>query len=289
MPIATYPSMLPGVLRSKRRRQAPPWAMLGARRGPGYLVNGGTVPPVFWDVEWVFDEQHAALFRLWFEVMIDRGARPFSINLRTEFGLIAHVVQMLPDSLVPASEEGGAWRYSATLMATEQVIPAEALALATGLTTDYPAALPGVLKAGKRRERQASFSVPQAEAGASVAEVTGTDRPVTWSVQWVCTPEQAQLFAVWFAVTLDRGRLPFRMPIKTEFGLIWHRCRFLPDDLLSASADGETWRFSASIQARSEIIPPEMLALAPLLFGLSDWAGWASVLDIVVTATIPRA
>lgn len=288
MPTATYPTSIPGVMRSKRRRQAPPWAMVGARRGPGYMVNGGTVPPVFWDVEWVFDAQQAVLFRLWFEVMIERGALPFSINLRTEFGLIEHVVQMLPDSLLPASEDGGAWRYSATLMAAEQVIPVDALAMATGLTTDYPAALPGVLKAGKRREREASFAVPNPEAGAAQAEVTGTDRPVTWAVQWMCTPEQARLLAVWFAVTLDRGRLPFRMPIRTEFGLIWHRCRFLPDGLLSASQDGEVWRFSASIQARGEIIPPEMLAAAPLLLGLGDWASWASILDIVVTATIPR-
>lgn len=289
MPVATYPSMLPGVLRSKRRRQAPPWAMLGARRGPGYLVNGGTVPPVFFEVEWVFTAEQAVLFRLWFETVVARGALPFTLALRTEFGLVDHQVQMLPDSLLPAAEEGGAWRYSATLMAAAQAIPAEGLALASGLTTDYPDGLPGMAKAGKRRERDASFVVPNPEAGASQAEVAGTDRPVTWTAQWVCTPEQARLLAAWFVVTLDRGRLGFRMPIQTEFGLIWHACRFLPEGLLSASQDGGVWRYSATIQARAEVIPAHLLALAPLLFGLPDFSAWASALDIVVTATLPGA
>ncbi|MDT7834954.1 hypothetical protein [Aquabacterium sp. OR-4] len=286
---AAYPSTLPGVLRSKRRRQAPPWALLGSRRGPAYMLNTGTVPPVFFEVEWIFTAEQALLFRLWFEAIIGRGALPFTMALRTEFGLLDHVCQLLPDSLLPASEDGGTWRYSATLMTAAQIIPAEGLALATGLTTDYPAALPGVLQAGKRREREASFAVPQPDAGASQAEATGADRPVVWSVQWVCTQEQAQLLMAWFVVTLERGRLSFRMPIRTEFGLLWHACRFLPDGLMSATQEGEVWRYSASMQARSESIPPDMLEAAPLLLGLDDWASWGSVLDVVITATLPEA
>ena len=175
-------------------------------------------------------------------------------------------------------------------MTAAQIITAEGLALATGLTTDYPAALPGVAQANKRRERDASFVVPQPDAGASQAEVTGTDRPVAWSVQWVCTAEQAKLMQAWFVVTLDRGRLGFRMPIRTEFGLLWHSCRFLPDGLLSASQDGEAWRYSATIQARSESVPADQLLYAPLIIGLGDeWVDWASMLDTVITATLPES
>ncbi len=289
MPVAAYPSWLPGVLRSKRRRQAPPWAMVGARRGPGYMLAISTVPPVFFDVEWLLTGSQALLFKLWFETVIARGAAPFTIFLRTEFGMLEHQVQMLPDSLLPAQEQGGTWRYSATLMAAAQIIPTEGLALATGLTTDYPAALPGVAQAGKRRDRDASFSVPQPDAGASQAEATGTDRPVTWAVQWVCNAAQAQLLQAWFVVTLDRGRLGFRMPIRTEFGLLWHACRFMPDGLLSASQDGEVWRYSATVQARSESIPASVLSAAPLLLALGpEWEAWGSLLDVVITATIPE-
>lgn len=286
---AAYPAHLRGALRSKRRRQAPPFAQMAPRRGQGYMLNTGTVPPVFFDVEFRFTEAEAQVFRLWLETVVASGALPFTMPLRTEFGLIEHTCQLLPDSLLPATEAGRTWGYSATVMAGQQVIPSEYLALATGLTTDYPDDLPGVLQASKQRTREASFAVPQPMAGYSEAEVTGRDRPVQWDVEWAMQPQQAQLFMVWFVEVLDRGRAAFRMPIRTEFGLLWHACRFLPDGLLSASQDGEVWRYSASITARAELIPADMLAAAPLIIALPDWPAWADLLDITITATMPEA
>lgn len=289
MTTPSYPLQIRTVLRSKRRRQAPPFALLGPRRGQGYMLNTGTVPPVFFEVDFRFTEAEAVTFRLWLETVVDRGARPFTMPLRTEFGLLTHTCQLLPETLLPATESGQTWAYSATLMTPAQLIPTGFLALATGLTTDYPASLPGALRATKRRARQASFALPQPEAGYTEAEETGRDRPVQWELDFAFTPEQAQLFVVWFVVTLSRGRAAFRMQIRTEFGLIWHACRFSPDGLLSAQQDGEVWRYSATITARAEVIPAELLALTPLEIVLGDWPAWGALLDQAVTEELPEA
>lgn len=288
MTAPAYPLTVSTVLRSKRRRQAPPFAQLAPRRGQAFMLNTGTVPPVFFEVDFRFSASEARRFRLWFETVIDRGAREFTMPLRTEFGLLTHTCQLLPETLLPVSEVGETWAYSAVLMTRAQLIPSEFLTLATGLTTDYPAALPGALRATKRRTQEAAFIVAQPEAGYSEAEQSGRDRPVQWSMDFAFTPSQAQLFMVWFVSTLSRGRAAFRMQIRTEFGLPWHACRFSPDGLLSARQDGEVWLYSAAIAARSEVIPAEILATAPLEIALGDLSLWGALLDEAMTEALPE-
>ncbi len=77
------------------------------------------------------------------------------------------------------------------------------------------------------------------------------------------------------------------MPILTEFGLLDHTCRFLPDGLLNMSEDGEVITYSATIMARAEVIPDAYADSAYLIAGLPDWTSWAEYLDQAMTVEMP--
>ena len=72
------------------------------------------------------------------------------------------------------------------------------------------------------------------------------------------------------------------MPIKTEFGLVDHVCRFLPDSLLDTSEVADTWKYSASIMARAQVVPQEYQDAAGLIVASEDWEADASFVDIGV-------
>lgn len=119
-----YPLTVRTLLRqSKSRTQPAAFGVAEPRRGFGYVQPIGTDTPVFWDVAFRFTQDEAIAFRLWFTQLIHDGIDPFSMPIRTEFGMVDYVCQFLPDSLMPAKENGGLWDYSATIMARGEVIP----------------------------------------------------------------------------------------------------------------------------------------------------------------------
>lgn len=123
MPIA-YPLSINTVLRaSKSRTQPAAFTVSEPRRGRGYVEATGTDTPVFWDVAFRFTRSQAQQFRLWFDVLLNRGIDEFTMPIRTEFGLIDHTCQFLPDSLLDTTEEGELWHYRATIMARALIIP----------------------------------------------------------------------------------------------------------------------------------------------------------------------
>jgi hypothetical protein len=122
---AAYPIQLRSILRaSKSRTQPAAFSLSEPRRGFAYAKPTGTDTPVFWDVAFRFTADEAVVFQLWFRNTIKRGAEPFTMPIRTEFGVLDHVCLFLPDGLLPASEAGDTWGYTATIMARAQVIPA---------------------------------------------------------------------------------------------------------------------------------------------------------------------
>lgn len=126
MVIPAYPSTLPLLLRAqKSRSQVAPFTISEPRRGAGYVQRTGTDTPVFWTGQFRFSEDQAIAFQLWFTQTVDRGALPFTMRIRTEFGLLEHVCQFLPDGLGDATEDGGVYTYSAQIMARKQLIPQE--------------------------------------------------------------------------------------------------------------------------------------------------------------------
>lgn len=255
MPAAAYPLTLRTVLRaSKSRTQPASFRMPMPRRGSGYAQRVGTLPPVLWSVTFRFTREEAQTFMLWFTLTLERGLLEFTLPIRTEFGTITHTCRFVPDRLMETRESGETFDYRATILAAAQVIPGTAPSTA-GLTAAYPLGLRTVLRASKRRRQAAAFSMTNPELAYAYSQASGPDTPVVWDVEFRFTRDEAALFQVWFVSILERGSLPFTMPLRTEFGSLTHELQFLPDSLLDAREEGELWSYRASVSARAQILP----------------------------------
>ncbi len=118
----------------------------------------------------------------------------------------------------------------------------------------YPLDLRTIIRSGKARSQPAAFSMSMPRRGYGYAQATGTDTPVFWDVTFKFTQAEAAAFRIWFIFDLERGLQEFTIPIKTEFGIVTHTCRFLPDGLLDCREDGEVWTYTARIMARAEVL-----------------------------------
>jgi hypothetical protein len=127
----------------------------------------------------------------------------------------------------------------------------------------YPLNLRTIIRQGKSRSQPAAFRLSEPRRGYAYVQATGTDTPVFWDITLKFTQPEAALFQLWFTQDLQRGVLEFTMPIRTEFGLVTHTCRFLPDSLLPVQEDGEVFVYTAQIMARAQIIPAGFLAGYP--------------------------
>jgi hypothetical protein len=286
---AAYPFHLGTVLRaSKARTQPAGFTMTMPRRGSGYAQALGTAPAVVWEVAFRFTRSEAVAFQLWFAVVLQRGVLDFTLPIRTEFGVQTHTCQFLPGTLMQAGEDGRTWSYRASILARAQLVP-ETAPDVSGLTTAWPEELPGILQASKRRSQAAPFSASDPGAGFAYFQATGADTPVLWDIELRFTQAQAALFQAWFVEVLDRGAKPFTMPVRTEFGLLDHELQFLPDGLLPASEDGETWGYRATVSARAQVIPQEFRDAAELIAGIPSWELWAEYLDPAINRELPEA
>jgi len=131
MPVA-YPFHLDTVQANKSRTQPATFTITQPRSGPGYVKHRSVDTPVIWDVNFIFDRYDAQSFFVWFyhASYLNRGRNEFTMQLRTEFGLIEHTCQFLPESLLDHGQTGEVHKYSAQIRAREIVIP-EAI-------TDHP-------------------------------------------------------------------------------------------------------------------------------------------------------
>lgn len=157
------------------------------------------------------------------------------------------------------------------------------------MTIAYPLSIRTLMQAGKSRSQPAAFRLSEPRRGYAYAQATGTDVPVLWDVAFLFTRGEAQQFRLWFEVLLNKGVDEFTMPIRTEFGDIVHTCRFLPDSLLPTREDGKLWGYTATIMARSLVMPDAFVEAAETIVGLSDWESFAAWLDLAMTSTLPEA
>ncbi|URI08777.1 hypothetical protein MW290_24685 [Aquincola tertiaricarbonis] len=153
----------------------------------------------------------------------------------------------------------------------------------------YPPYLPLALRASKSRTQPPAFRMVEPRRGAGYAQAVGTDTPVLWDVGFRFTRDEAIAFQLWFTQIIRRGLDEFDMPIRTEFGLLVHTCRFLDQDLLPTREDGETWGYTATIMARSQVIPEGYAEAAEIIAGLPDWRTWANLLDPAINVEMPGA
>lgn len=122
------------------------------------------------------------------------------------------------------------------------------------MPASYPFQLRTILSASKSRSQPAAFRMAEPRRGYGYAQATGNDQPVSWDVQFRFTTSEAQAFQLWFLYEISNGLDEFLMPIMTEFGLVTHVCRFLPDGLLDTTEDGQTWVYSARITTRYQVV-----------------------------------
>lgn len=158
-----------------------------------------------------------------------------------------------------------------------------------GMPVAFPVHFRSILRASKSRSQPAAFRLAEPRRGYAYAQASGTDTPVFWDVAFRFTSEEAIAFQLWFTQQIARGVQEFTMPIRTEFGLIEHVCRFLPDSLLPAKEDGDTFSYTAQIMARAQVIPQAFKDAADLIVGLPDWARWSEYLDLTMTQAMPEA
>lgn len=157
------------------------------------------------------------------------------------------------------------------------------------MTEAYPLGLRTILSAQKSRKQPASFTVSEPRRGYAYVQEIGTDTPVFWSISLAFTKSDAIRFQLWFKHSINRGVDEFTLPIKTEFGLIEHVCRFLPDGLLDCGEQGGLWAYSASIMARAQVVPDEFDDAASIIIALPDWEDYASWLDVAMADEWPEA
>ncbi len=153
----------------------------------------------------------------------------------------------------------------------------------------YPLTLRTILRAGKKRTQPAAFTVAQPRRGYAYAQAIGTDTPVLWDVAFRFTRAESLVFRLWFETVIGRGVDEFTLPIDTEFGVLDHTVRFLPDAVLDLVQDGEVFSYSATLMARAAVFPAGYLQAGPMIAALPDWTAWASMLDTSVTAEMPAS
>ena len=153
-------------------------------------------------------------------------------------------------------------------------------------TPAFPLSLRTILQASKSRSQPAAFRLNEPRRGYGYAQAVGTDTPVFWDVEFKFIQSEAIRFQLWFVAIIQRGLMEFTMPIRTEFGLISHTCRFLPDGLGDCREDGQSFNYSAKLMARAQVIPQGYLDAAALILALENWEEWAVVLDTALTETL---
>jgi hypothetical protein len=115
-----YPLGLRTILKAgKSRAMVPTFKTAEPRRGPSFVQKIGTDAPVFWDVTFSFDEVEREVFFAWFysPTYCDRGVNDFTMPIKTEFGIVEHLCQFMPDSLMACSEAGEVFTYTAQIRA----------------------------------------------------------------------------------------------------------------------------------------------------------------------------
>lgn len=153
----------------------------------------------------------------------------------------------------------------------------------------YPLHIRTIISASKKRRQPAGFSMSEPRRGYPYVQKIGTDVPVFWDVAFAFTRAEALVFRLWFKQLIERGVEEFTLPILTEFGVVTHTCRFLPDGLMDTTESGNVVTYQASIVARAEVIPDGYEDAAELIVGVPNWTEWGQLLDLAMTQELPAA
>lgn len=153
----------------------------------------------------------------------------------------------------------------------------------------YPFGLSSVLMT-KTRTQGASFQQYQPRSGASYTKFTSTDNPVFFNVTFRFRQVDAQRFTGWFKGSLQEGRLPFTVPMRTEFGLANQEVRFYAaqgDTILDHSQEGSVHTYTGTVFASSLAYPAGVEDNWEIIS--SEFWQYASILDTALNSYWPEA
>lgn len=99
------------------------------------------------------------------------------------------------------------------------------------------------------RQQKAQFSTLETRSGKLYFKRTAQNQPITRTINFCLTSNEAQIFLNWFNRTLKKGFLPFDINLATEWDISQTlNCRFLPDSLLNATRPNHLqWSYTATI------------------------------------------
>lgn len=186
---AAFPAGLRTILRaSKARSQEASFATSNAQQGYAHAQATGNDRPVIWDIGLAFTRQEAETFRDWFRDDIASGVDEFTLPIRTEFGLVEHVVRFLPGGLLDLRENGAVWTYTARIATRSQSVIGSAVEPGSTWSIDLSAvtnggstSAVGVLATGFNAARSYRVTQPSGRlyAGYSAWPSDGSTLPPT--------------------------------------------------------------------------------------------------------------
>lgn len=123
MPVQYPANLRPMIAASKTRTQPAAFRLNAPRRGMPFAEKNGTTPPAFYDGVFRFTRCEAISFQLWFVIELQRGTLEATLPVKTEFGVQLLDGLLLPETLLPAQEQGEVWEYRCTFMARQLYLP----------------------------------------------------------------------------------------------------------------------------------------------------------------------
>ena len=148
----------------------------------------------------------------------------------------------------------------------------------------YPLGLNSVLMT-KTRTQGASFMQYQPRSGTAYTKHTSADNPVFFNVTFRFRQGDAQRFTGWFKGALQEGRLPFTVPMRTEFGLANQEVRFYAaqgDTILDHSQEGSVHTYTGTVFASSLAYPAGVEDNWEIIS--SEFWQYASILDTALNS-----
>lgn len=160
------------------------------------------------------------------------------------------------------------------------------------MTAVYPLGLPTIQATNKIRSQGAVFTVAD---NTSKSETTGEDVPVYWDCTLKFDSVQAITFKGWFDATINHGRDPFVMPIKTEMGIIDHTVYIDPSVQVTARHDAGVWTYTMRLMSRSLNIDIDDADTIIKIYEYDvvlgarpyDTAAYSSLLDVAINQEWP--
>ncbi|WP_110640986.1 hypothetical protein [Salinicola sp. CPA57] len=154
---------------------------------------------------------------------------------------------------------------------------------------DYPVGLPMPLQEGYGLQHVSTNQVTEMDSGKRRRRQRFRTVPSNASVKFRCTEQQAQLFEMWFAASVDQGGIAngtiyFNCRLRTPIGIRDYECCF--DDGYSGPTliGGRYWDYTANLELKERPILKdyEWLQFPDMFLG-------ASIIDRAINQEWPEA